>query len=580
MLSVPISETYKKHAEKSVVDHIDYEILIAHSVIDPRSSDFEFESADTYAYPFSGYDLRRVVTTDKKPIQKQFVSFEHDFFKLGSSDMCFYEGTNKTLRQGFVSKAVCGSEGTFEGGNPKLIFQFASPIDMYGLTLHFDDMSGIYPSQFKVTADNGYDETFFLVDQTSLVIIPSESGNEAETFDRVSRLSIEFIQMNRPNVRARVSKLFFGVIQEFTDKDLTGSVSCSFDMDATMDSLPVQKMSFSLYDPDGKMDVENPKGIYKYLTGLQPVTAVLKAKYPLADTMLPGDETEETEFPLCDMMLTGQVERSGSSVTFNAQSYLQSASGKVDLRDLDDPNKDLTNMVIPETGAARPGMTLYAALEALLHQADIPLAGNEAPRWKLHDSLKSMSVKIPFKELDEKNINECIKWLVQAGRCVVYEDCYGVIHIEPRAEITVAEPEHYTFDTMFGIPQLNKIPALEKVVVQWNETDVESDRWNNPTGGEQQPIKNPAITDLLLDGLSAAQQQAKIKEIANHIAYELSLRNEYTTSIRGGAEMTPYDRILADTKYLAGQRAYLARKTLAYNGAVNSDITFYLEPEV
>jgi hypothetical protein len=64
--------------------------------------------------------------------------------------------------------------------------------------------------------------------------------------------------------------------------------------------------------------------------------------------------------------------------------------------------------------------------------------------------------------------------------------------------------------------------------------------------------------------------------------------------LSGGLEIQPFDQITAETKYNRddekdtgeqleakqnAQRAFVTRRALQYNGAVNSEIRFYMEPE-
>ena len=567
------SAPFKQANTKSVVDEINYDMLIEYGIIDPKAMNPQNFSIDSTAYPFSNdddgqsYDLKRVVTTAKKPFTKQFVSFEQDFFRLGDPNLCFFDGANKSLNQGFVSNAVCSAQADFATPQ-KIKFTFNSEIEIYGLTLCFDEISGIYPKKFSISTKNKgvplYTNEYGCA-ETRMEIIPAEEGREG--FGKFDELTVEFITMNRANVRARLSKIIFGVICEFDNKNLTDVFTCEFDMDATGRRQTQQKMSFSIYDPKDEYDMENPKGKYRYLTESQPITARLKAEC--------AGETEE--FPVCEMVLTGQVEDKGNILTFNAVSYLQSAVKKVDLSDTLEESKNLSAL----NGG---GLPLCKALRRVLRQMDLPLMDDAQNRWEI-SGVPSTNIVVDLKDIALK---DCVQMLAQASNCVVFEDAAGKIHIKPRSEITPADPlPHYTFDTMYDIPRLNKYPPLGKVVINRNgEEAVESaDEWNH-TEGQVQTVSNKVIDGLDFD-------QTALEKIANHQAKELSLRNEYTVSIRGGIELTPFDCITAETKYqrdsvIEGsdeqeaknrQRAYVSKKTMKYNGAVNSELKFFMEPE-
>ena len=695
----------------------------------------------TAPYPFT-VGPKSVVTTARVPFRKQFASFDQDMLRLRCTERCtselcrgenadsnpcnrdliFYSGDNRRLGQGYVSNYACGLDRTFGENNPKLSFDFNTfeGLSMYGLTLYFDEFSNTYPTKLKITTSlNGREQGYIDIKDHGgfeLEIIPDANDlGESEIFKDFDQLTIEFMEMNRANIRVRMSKLLFGVMTKFDNEILKDTFSCEFDVDSRGCRLPIQKVNFTIHDPEHEFDVENPRGRHAYLTAMQPITATMYAHDQAGQPL-----TERGRgIPVCDMVLSGNVESGRGTVRFSGTSYLQSANGIVDLTE----NKVEPNMCL--NALSKEGMSLHKALDCTFLQMGLPTIDAGQNRWYLHRSLHNINIKIDTEELEGKSLNECARMMAQAGKCVMFEDAYGTIHVRPRihshlqeatalvclksdydndpdnwdgeesgrdlstlstqemsiiealtrvfrqmelpllngdvrwrfpespkeleklmgpvprdidlsglslrnaatrlasiAGHTVSEdasgiirimptPENgkelddgiprYSFDLMFDVPKLNKFPPLEKVVVEWND-DKQSSTIHGRRGGEVETIKSEIINGMNREDIPA---------LANNIARELSLRNEYSTSVRGGIELEPFDFITVETKFLRdktieqfeeemkdislgdlernrikeeidriknSQRAYVSKRTLRFNGAVNSDIKFFMHP--
>jgi len=761
---IALSQEYKKLtcADTPVVDKIDYNLLLEYGIINPnmmRHGNFDLtpqainaRGARTAPYPFD-VGVKSVVTTARRPFRKNFASFDQDMLRLRCTERCtsefcenastnlcnidlvFYSGDNRRLGQGYVSNYTCGSNRRFsvstdpsDNENPKLNFSFDTTrgLSMYGLTLYFDEIGHTFPTELRVTtALNGVRQgQITIADHTGflLEIIPDEDDpTQSEIFKDFNQLTIEFLEMNRAHIRARMPKLLFGVMTEFDNETLKDTFVCEFDVDSRGCRLPIQKMNFTIHDPDHEFDIENPRGKYAHLTDMQPITAIMYA-YDQN-----GQALAEDGIPVCDMVLSGNVESCRGTVSFNAISHLQSANGIIDLnRNTRYPNMCLHGLLSTD------GMSLHEALDRVLRQMDLPVIDGGQNRWQLHSSLRKITIKIKDREdLEGKSLNECARMMAQAGRCVIFEDAAGIIHVRPRgrshledatelvcldsdykrdpenqeesgrdlstlasSEMPLIEaltrvfrqmnlplhsgdvrwrfpqnPEYlailtttpvimdlsgynlkdavkklaayvdfivyedgagiiyvapkgdrseniiprYPFDLMFDVPRLNKFPPLHKVYVGEENIYAQVN-----LDGETETIKSEII-----DGLTTRNDA---QELANNIASEMSLRNEYSTSVRGGIEIEPFDSISVETKFLRdktivqlkkenteleqraknldedeaevvcinrqiarndaeikrienGQYAYVAKRALRFNGAVNSDIKFFMEPK-
>jgi len=566
MLTLP--EWYTQEHIKPIADGIRYSLDIEYGIIDTKAmrdknigldiDHFEYKKGSLpddgradYSPAYLKDYLKKTVTYAKDPVQKPFATFEQNYFKLDWDGLRLYDKTNPDALdgyyQGFVSKEVCGDDARFiDNQRPSVTYTFDELIFPYGLTLLFDSAGNTFPEEFTVTATTKDDRKTEInhnaAGPESEVVFPTEDSKKG-----FKEIKIVFNRMNRPNLRARLAKVVFGVYRNFGNDVLTDTFTCEFDLDAASSRMPRQKMSFSLYDADGDYNMENPKSFYEYLTEKQPIKAALTAKH---------DEQEEI-FPICAMVLSGKAENKGKSVSFSAESYLQNTKEKA--------------VNLPSGG----GM-IIDLLKEVFKQMDMPVTELGEQRWKIEEGLESLYV-ITTANLNGEELNKCVQMLCQAGNCIVYEDFFGIIHVKSRPPVLEKdesfdemERKYIHFNKMFSVPELNKYPPLEKVSLEHGASGtVSSDIYGV---GEIQEIKNPVIKNI--------SNANTVKNIANHLGKEYSLRNEFSTSIRSGIELEPFDQIIAQTQYAKKRRALITKKTLKFNGALNSDIRFIDENKI
>ncbi len=360
-------------------------------------------------------------------------------------------------------------------------------------------------------------------------------------------ITLIFKKMNRGNIRVRVTKLVLGVMQKYSDEDLSGDFTCEYDLDASGSRLPQQKASFTVnMGLDNPYSPDNPNGYYSFTEDNQPIYArllVRNRKKELLDTI-----------NICDMALSGDIVSDGGNVTFNAVSYLQNANNKYT------PLNDKLN-------------TLGGYLGDVLEQMNLPLTRNGKERWVFDGALNGIAANVVLPP-DGLSLKECVQLIAQAGCCTVYEDANGIIHIQPPKVFDGQEDiAAVDYDKMFGKPKLNRYAPLKEVqayyYVDGNKGSKTGFYESNLKSGEIEVIENIFVTS-----------EDTAKQTAEFVGKALERQNLYTAEIIGGVELEPFDWLEVQTEYIKECPAILVRKTFKYNGAVNCTVQYFTDEKL
>lgn len=541
-----LSEKYRSALSKSIIDNIVYDIDIEVGLIDNAAIQNAVCSSENKVFDISGNNKNRPITLNDSPVKKQYASLEEGFFRLDDENICFCpEEGEGDYYQGYVSSNTADENGNFSADS-QAGFTVAAPdgsvMSMCGISFMFDTLHNDYPEQtvIKITKENGsvLNETLN-IDSSLFEYIPEDKN----TLRDVKSLEFIFSKMNRGNIRARVARLVLGIIKRYGDNDLNGDFVCEYDLDATGSRLPQQKASFTIKQTDAnEYSPDNPNGYYPFVADNQPLSAKLYVKDragKLLDTV-----------KLCDMVLSGDVTSDGGTVTFNAVSYLQTAND---------------NYI-----ASGGNDSLYELLCSEIFPAmNLPRTKDGRKRWSVNESINELKNSVVLPE-DGLPLKEYVQLIAQAGRCAVFEDGDGIIHIEKLREQTDGEEvPRYGYGKMLGKPKLTRYPPLKEVQVYWYDNGVKSDETEkyttNMRDGETEVIDNIFVCNNFA------------KSTAEFVGKELEKQNLYSAEIIGGAELEPFDRIEVQTDYNENSPAILVKQSLKYNGAVNSTVQYFTD---
>lgn len=360
--------------------------------------------------------------TNRIEDKTQYITFEQDYWKVGSSLTLLPDTEPERVKDDFVSALIADENGAF-AEPPVLTMEFTIAHSVIGMTWLFDEVNDTYPSAMRVTA-------YALGEQLGQYEVYPDKAHYAwaQEIDGFDKLTVEFLGMNKPLNRLRVQTMLFGLIQVWNTDEIYESKH-TMKIDPISSSLPTAKVEWSINNIDRKYNGDNPTGIWAYMDTRQPV----KIEY---GQDIDDDGTVEW-FTAANYFTNGAPELDGLVAKFEA----------VDL---------LTQM--DETfnrGLYRPeGITLYdLAIEVLndAHLAKLPDGGDP---WNVDEALKTITT---FAALPRSTHRECLQLIANAGKCVLYTDVDG------RIQITLQESPKITITDNGGTEWSDSAAAFNEI---------------------------------------------------------------------------------------------------------------------
>lgn len=325
-----------------------------------------------------------------------YITFEKDFFAVGGNTLILPE--SNYLANGFVSSVMTDADGNFNP-IPTIEVAFEQVREFVGMTYTF---TKDYPKQIRVTAFLGADSVSqFISEPDGLDFI--DSVHHIQNCDRVR---FEFLSMNEPYRRLRISRLLFGFIKVFETKDVI-STKHTMSIDPVSSSLPSNKLSMSIVNYDKDYNPDNPEGVWEYFKNGQP----LRVRY--GTTVNEQIEWVDAAY----LFLSDAPTVDGSVATFEANdllSYMTDTYYKGVWRE--------------------NGISLYDLAVDIF--ADASVTAYEIPQ-----SLRNVVTYAPMPNLTHR---ECLQLIANAGRCVLYCDASGkvVMKLQLDADVTVSDNGH------------------------------------------------------------------------------------------------------------------------------------------
>ena len=173
----------------------------------------------------------------------------------------------KNFNTGIVSKAFYKTAGT--STNPFFTKSIqaldAENYTIPGLTINFGTDSTIFPTKFILE----------FYDTTGTLLKTLECNDNASTTYAVTapltffKITIKILEMNRKDVKVRISKITFGTAIKFDGEILSTQTKRTGHPIST--ELPDNSLTVKLWDANNIFDPQNPQGIYYALKGNEKV---------------------------------------------------------------------------------------------------------------------------------------------------------------------------------------------------------------------------------------------------------------------------------------------------------------------
>lgn len=500
-----VSAAWRENQQQLLVSKAYVEIVL--NVGDPDSQQAAQSSANGEEFYSDAASVVREV--ENEPVN--YATLERNIWLLNGKMRTMPAGPDYG-RNGYVGNWLSGEDCTFSPV-PVLTVEFGRVFDplIPGTTITWGEAYGEWAEEFRVTAYNG----------ASVVAQKTVQGNKGVTsvveldMQGYDRITVEILKWCLPFHRPRIKSMTVGIILTFSGNDIM-SYTNSMEVDPLSASLPVSKISFTALDPNGKYDPDNPQGASKYMMERQTLT--VRYGYKLADGV---EWISAGTFYLNEW----QLPQNGITADFGA--------------------RDVLEFMTDLYAGAYTG-TLYDVAVRALEQANLPLLETGEARWRIDESLKSISVPSITDKL-EYTIAEVLQLCANAACCVLYQDREGILHIEPLADgVTDYRIDRFNSYSIGDVSLSRQLKAV----------DVNNGDHVLDVGavGETQRISNPFIST----------DRAPI--VARWVADYLSRRKNLSGEFRADPRLDPLDRVTNENRF-SESTVLVTNITYTYKGA-------------
>ena len=503
---IPVSNAWKAAHLGTLVPVSD--IRIEYNVTEPGVQD---EAASTTAAPEEVFSSVADVVKEEALSEPPYATLEHNSWILNKSRTVMREEPEKT--DGFVSKNFSDGNGVF-AEIPTVVISFSQVHvnNVPGLSITWSRAYEEYATRFRITVYNGATvvKTVLVEDNRSV------SLNVWETISGHDKITLEILEWCKPYRRARLMEVLIGIKQVYTKADLMG-YSHEQTADLLSGALPKNSIVFQLDNSDNRWNPDNPVGTEQYLIQRQ----TLVVRYGL----LIGSEVEWIRAGTF-YMSEWDTPSNGITASFTARDLLEFCT---------------------EVYEGPTSGTLLSIAQAALEQSGI-----DAEDVILSASLGD--IQTDFSEDEAENTcAEMLQMVANAGRCCIWQDRNGVLHIEP-LDTTLTD---YVIGTMeSGLSNAYEHPefALSKELKSVRVNSGQGVAINSATGMVQE-VSNPLIVD-----------EATANAVAEWCKDCLKTRKTLSGVFRADPRLDALDKVTVVSKY-SSSPVYITSIKYDYNGA-------------
>ena len=302
---------------------------------------------------------------------------------------------------GYISEVLSDDTCVFSSKMPIITIKFSKVFTKVvpGITITWSTTYGEFADNFIVRAYNG--DTVVAEKE----VIDNRSAKSLVMVDIVNydRIEILIKKWCLPQHRARVEEIFVGMNKVYGKSELF-DYSHIQSVSPVSTSLPKGEIKFSIDNSEGEYDPYNAKnGLSKYLMDRQEV----KTRYGLK-------------------LNDGSIEwvKGGTFYLSEWSAKQNSISAEFTARDL----LEFMSAIYHDNITEIKERSLYDLAISVLQSAELPLHSNGTVKWIVDDSLKTIYTTAP---LPDDTLANCLQLIANAGRCVLYQDREGKLHIEP-----------------------------------------------------------------------------------------------------------------------------------------------------
>ena len=415
-MSRNVSSTFKSIMEQQVLPQTRIRVKFGIEAVG-ASEDVTLTTSNTQT-EFS--DVTTIVDNSLPTID--YMTQELNSYKLGSEKRVMVE--NATYEQNMFCPDVVSDDDCEFNTTNGYTMAFGNTYNMVGLTLTFDNLSYTYPSEITV---NGYANNVLV--KTVTAYPTSYNWQLSEQFASIDKLTMTFNKTNLPNARARLAQVYFGLVNVSTEANIE-QISQSFKISPINNELYKSEFVYKLDNFGKEFDIDNPTGIYEYITEQQPI----KVEYSLD-----GEEWVQAGIYLTE----GTAKIQDNLAEIKAIDHIQFMN--------DTYYKDVYRT---------SNISLYNLAKNVLEDFGWELNEQGEYPYRLDNGLKTIYT---VGTLPVATHAECLQIIAFAANMTLYEDDEGYICIKPLSN-AVGDVDYYVdFSYMSEPPTPEKIQPLAQI---------------------------------------------------------------------------------------------------------------------
>ena len=525
-----VSESWKNAHRQTLLNESYVEVSL--DIADPDAL-IDATSSDNGSAYIS--DTEEVVSEVNTAI-KSYGTLEQNIWLL--------DGTRKSIPEsdykdgGYVGDVLSNDEGEFVDKIPTITINFSQVHTKLipGLIITWGKAYNEYPEHFIVSAYNG--DTLVVQKE----VLDNNSVTTVLTWEvsNYTRIIIQIFSWCLPNHRARVDEIFMGWHKVYSKQDLF-SYSHEQVVDPISTSLPKMEIKFSVDNRDGSYNPYNLDGMAKYLTERQEV----KTRYGLKLDNGTIEWVEGGVFYLSEWY----AKQNGISADFVARDLLEFMSA-----------------TYYDNVSAIGERTLYDLAVSLLQAANLPSNSDGTNKWVIDESLNDITTTAV---LPNDTIANCLQMIANMGRCVLYPDRNGNLHIEPissnetdyvinsfnsysKSEITLSKPikqvavkvynyslgakgvESTTNTTeIVTVGDVGEVIVVDNPLVTSTENAIALGEWVGNYLKNRMTLKSSVRADVRLDALDIVSNE---NDYSTNRVRMTNVRFDFNGAFRGSSE--------------------------------------------
>ncbi|NRF91524.1 hypothetical protein HQN89_10885 [Paenibacillus frigoriresistens] len=446
-------------------------------------------------------------------------TLEQDRFLLDGSFSFADDVIANNGELGYSSSLICDSSGIFTP-NQAITFNFSANHSSAGLTITFDSVMGEYATDFDMTAYNsvgGVIATTSITGNTEVITSPL-----GQLFNYRS-VSVIIKKWSKPNRRARVMEVDFGIVKSYTDDNLI-SMNLIEQMDMLTGQLPSAEFKFTIDNSERLFNILNPTGFYKYLQQKQQVIAEIGLD-------IGGGIIEYV--PIGNYLLQEWRSDEGSlTATFTTRTNLDSMAS-FDYENLVSSSKTLYQLAVDMFVLC--GITNYSIDTAL-------------------SSITTNSL------VQKANCRDVLQMIAIAGCANLYVTRGNIITLKCNPTLIGAAVDTADFDNMYQEPQISLDKAIRRVeVTYWTDLSTSA------IIGVNDAVNTQGDT-LKLEKNTLINNSTRATAVANWFFAQLKYRATYRVPWRGNPALELNDVLSLENTYGGNMSAYVTKNELDYAG--------------